>query len=143
MNGTELTPQLQELVNLSLAAGAFSFSPYSKFRAGAAIRTKNGKTYQGANIENRSYGLTICAERVAIFRAIMDGAKPGDIDSLAIASDNEDFASPCGACRQVLSEFAIDCPVVLCNNAGKTEYHTLAELLPLPFHAETLLKVQK
>lgn len=136
---TDLSEELQELVNQALAAREFSFSPYSKFRVGAAVRTKNGKIYQGANVENRSYGLTMCAERVAIFRAIMDGAKPGDIAALSIASDNDDFASPCGACRQVISEFAIDCPIILVNNSGKTESHTLAELLPLPFHAEALL----
>ena len=134
-----LSKELQELATEALKARDFSYSPYSKFRVGAAIKTKNGKIYQGANIENRSYGLTMCAERVATFRAIMDGAKPGDIVGLAIASDTEGFASPCGACRQVLSEFAIDFPIVLVNKDGRAEKHTLSELLPLPFYAESLL----
>ncbi len=135
-----LPEELQELAKEALKAREFSYSPYSKFRVGAAIKTKNGKIYQGANIENRSYGLTMCAERVATFRAILDGAKPGDFVGLAIASGTDDFASPCGACRQVLSEFAIDFPIVLVNNNGKTAVHSLKELLPLPFYADSLLQ---
>jgi len=93
----------------------------------------DGRVYAGANIENASYGLTVCAERVAVFRAVMGGARK--VICLAVAADTAEVVAPCGACRQVLAEFAADftIPVVLANLRGLTRRTTLAELFPWPF----------
>ncbi len=98
---------------------------------GAAVRTADGRIFSGCNVENASYGLTMCAERVAIFKAVSEGAR--DILALAVATDAATPAAPCGACRQVLAEFARDAEVVLGNPKGDVQVTRLAALLPLAF----------
>ncbi len=126
---------MQNLIESAKNARKKSYSPYSGFSVGAAILTEDGKIYEGANIENASYSLTICAERVALFNAIMNGETK--FKAIAIAGgkndDSEDICPPCGACRQVLSEFCEkDMKVILIGNQEVLET-TLGELLPLGF----------
>ncbi len=125
---------MNELVKKAREARACSYSPYSRFGVGAAIRAKSGKVYLGCNVENCSYGLTVCAERVAVCNAVSDGAT--DFEALAIFTEAEDLTPPCGACRQVLSEFSKDLTIILANPGGKKELR-LSELLPLPFNKHT------
>lgn len=121
-----------DLVLAAVAAKARAYSPYSEFRVGAALKTKSGRVYAGCNVENRSYGLTICAERNAVAQAIAHGDH--DFVAIAIASDAEPPAPPCGACREVLAEFARDLPVLLVGaHAGAPTVHTLEALLPERF----------
>jgi cytidine deaminase len=125
-----------ELLRAARDAAKASYSPYSKFRVGAAVLA-GGKVYSAANIENASYSLTICAERAAIFSAISDGNR--GIESIAIAcvdvdpSDPQNLRFPCGACRQVLAEFAEPDAVVLIDGWGES---TVGNLLPLPFRLD-------
>jgi len=108
----------------------YSYSPFSKFAVGAAILTKSGKIYTGANIENSSYGLTICAERVACVKAVSEGEL--EFEAIAVATRSDELASPCGACRQFLWEFG-DMDVILINLQGKEVQYKLSELLPHGF----------
>ena len=120
------------LLKEAIKAKNGAYAPYSGFRVGAAILAGSGKVYTGANIENISYGATNCAERTAIFKAAFEGERM--IDSIAIASDSEDFIYPCGICRQVLAEFGRkDTRIICSNNAGLFRVHTLEELLPNAF----------
>ena len=124
------------LVERAIAARSASYSPYSKFAVGAALLTGDGKIYTGANIENASYTPTVCAERVAIFTAIHDGAR--DISAIAIVGGAADapvssYCPPCGVCRQVLSEFARDGALILLYDGKEIREYTLADLLPLRF----------
>ncbi len=124
---------LASLLDAARAASRASYSPYSKFRVGAAVLA-GGRVFAGANIENASYGLTICAERTAVFAAVLAGAGP--IEAIAVACVDAPEGSapallmPCGACRQVLAEFAGPGAPVLVDRAGR---YTLADLLPLAF----------
>ena len=111
----------------------YSYSPFSNFAVGAAILTKSGKIYTGANIENSSYGLTICAERVACVKAVSEGEL--EFKAIAVATRSEDLASPCGACRQFLWEFG-DMDVILINTQGKEKDYKLSQLLPDGFRLE-------
>jgi len=122
-----------QLVKAARAARENAFAPYSKFKVGAALRTKSGKVYTGCNVENATYGLTVCAERVAIFKAISEGEQPGSFDSIAVCTDTQILTPPCGACRQILWEFCGDVPVILSNLQGKTETHQMRDLFPRPF----------
>ncbi|NCA96344.1 MAG: cytidine deaminase [Methanomicrobia archaeon] len=111
-----------------------SYSPYSKFKVGAAVLTKDGHVYHGANIENASYGLCMCAERNALYNAMMDGYKKEDFTCIAIIGNTEEPISPCGACRQVMSElFPNRAPVIMTNLKGDVKETTMAELLPFAF----------
>ncbi len=122
----------EELAENSIKAKVKSYSPYSKFRVGAALITSGDKLYPGANIENASYGLTICAERTAVFSAILDGEK--DFKAIAIASDADNYCPPCGACRQVLLELCgPDLDVILVNSKNETRIFKLNELIPFSF----------
>lgn len=109
---------------------------YSGFKVGAAIEASDGRVFTGCNIENASYGLTMCAERVAIFKAISEGADR--FGRIAIVADTADPTPPCGPCRQILWEFAGDIEVILGNLDGETARHRLRDLLPLPFDARLL-----
>jgi cytidine deaminase len=123
-----------ELVKAAMEARKNSYSPYSRFRVGAALLTKDGKLYTGANIENSSYGLTVCAERTAILKAVSEGEH--DFAALAVACDTDrfDLAYPCGACRQVMSEFfKEDADIIVSINTGEYRTHSLKELLPHSF----------
>ncbi|MFZ6033488.1 MULTISPECIES: cytidine deaminase [Melioribacter] len=127
----------EQLISKAVEAARKAYAPYSNFHVGAALITKSGKIYLGANIENSSYGLTICAERTAAFRAVLEGEK--EFDAIAIVSDSEDFTPPCGACRQVLSELCgKDLSVIMNNKKGEIKEMTLEELLPFSFDKENL-----
>lgn len=109
-----------------------AYVPYSNFPVGAALLSKTGEVYTGCNVENASYGLSNCAERTAIFKAVSEGART--FDKLVITGDTDGPISPCGACRQVISEFcAPDMPVILTNLRGDTEETTVGKLLPGAF----------
>lgn len=125
---------MDELVKQAREARARSYSPYSRFAVGAALRTASGKVYLGCNIENCSYGLTVCAERVAVYNAVADGAR--DFEALAIFTEAEELTPPCGACRQVLWEFSQDLVIILANPGGEKELK-LSELLPKPFNKQS------
>ena len=124
---------LEALVARAIAAKARSYSPYSRFAVGAAVLA-NGKIYEGANVENASYGLSICAERNAMMAAVLDGAR--SLEAVAVASDASPPAAPCGMCRQTLYEFAADpaaVRVIMVNGSGERREMVLAELLPNAF----------
>jgi len=121
------------LVEAALAARANAFAPFSKFQVGAAIEDADGRIHTGCNIENATYGLTICAERVAVFKAISEGVRR--FRRVAVAADTDTLTPPCGACRQILWEFCGDVEIVLANPRGKTESYQLRELFPKPFDA--------
>jgi cytidine deaminase len=118
------------------AARENAVATFSKFRVGAALRAKSGKVYTGCNVENASYGLTICAERVAIFKALSEGER--GFDAVAVVTDAEKLTPPCGACRQIIWEFCGDAEVILGNLKGKTEVHRMSALFPLPFDISNL-----
>ncbi|MBT0651960.1 cytidine deaminase [Geomobilimonas luticola] len=108
-----------------------AYCRYSNFQVGAAVLAKDGNIIKGCNVENASYGLTMCAERTALFKATSEGYKPGDFEAIAIAASADDF-SPCGACRQVINEFGDDM-VVIFEFGGETVINTLAGILPYNF----------
>jgi len=127
----------EELVNLYKLACEMkkrAYAPYSKFRVGAALKTKNEKVYTGSNVENASYGLTVCAERIAIFKAVNEGEREFDI--LAICADREVF--PCGACLQVMNEFSPQIKILL-KRKNKLKIFELKELLPYGFKKDFFL----
>lgn len=124
----------KELMKHAIKASKLAYSPYSKFKVGAAILTKNNKVYLGANIENVAYSTTLCAERVAISHAYMLGVKKKDIIAIAVVADLPDVVTPCGECRQVMSEmFNANTKVYLGNLKGKIKETTVGELLPHGF----------
>ncbi len=126
-----LGPGDEELVRVASLARERAYAPYSKYKVGAAIRTARNKVHAGANVENASYGLTICAERAAVFAAVNAGDTK--LDAIAIVIDDDQLPSPCGACRQVLAEFAPTMRVILATTSGLRNATTLADLLPDPF----------
>ena len=115
-------------------ARELAYAPYSGFKVGAAVRTKSGKIYSGCNVENVSYGLSMCAERVAIFKAVAAG-DPAIVE-IAVVTDANPPSPPCGACRQVLFEFGRHSDVVLENIEGKREVTSIEELFPRPFERD-------
>lgn len=129
-------PGDEELIRVASLARQRAYAPYSKYKVGAAIRTKRNKVHSGANVENASYGLTVCAERTAAFAAVNAGDT--SFDAIAIVIDDERLPTPCGACRQVLAEFSPDMRVILATTAGKRKVAMLLELLPDPFLPENL-----
>jgi cytidine deaminase len=118
-------------VTAARAAREHAVAPFSRFRVGAALATAGGRIYAGCNVENASYGLTICAERVALVKALSEGER--EFTALAVVADTESPTPPCGACRQLLWEYCGDIPVTLANRARVTGQHTMRELLPHPF----------
>jgi cytidine deaminase len=124
------------LLAAALAARENAFAPYSKFKVGAAIEDIDGRIHTGCNVENATYGLTVCAERVAVFKAVSEGARK--FRRVAIAADTDRLTPPCGACRQILWEFCGDVEIVLVNPRGKTETHRLKDLFPKPFDVSYL-----
>ena len=132
-----LGPADEDLVRVASLARQRAYTPYSKYKVGAAIRTKRNKVHSGANVENASYGLTVCAERCAVFAAVAAG-DIADYETIAVVIDGERLPSPCGACRQVLAEFTPDVRVVLATVGGQRRVTTLTELLPDPFRSENL-----
>ena len=126
-----MTRLIENLVAAAIAAKRKALAPYSKFRVGAAVLTAQGKIFDGCNIESSSYGLTCCAERVSLFKALSEGER--DFAYIAVAADTDDFCSPCGACRQVLWDYARNAQVILVNAEGNTKEVSLAGLLPEAF----------
>jgi cytidine deaminase len=127
---------IQELIAAACKAREGSYSPYSKFAVGAAVQTRDGQIFTGANVENASYGLTVCAERIAIFNAVTHCNR--DIVAIALVTEVEELASPCGACRQVMAEFGVDIKVIIANTTGKYIETTVQELLPFSFDKTAL-----
>lgn len=124
---------MTDLVQAALAAREHAFAPYSKFKVGAALLDRSGQVHTGCNVENASYGLTVCAERVAVLKAISEGRRPRGFVTMAIAADTESPTPPCGACRQILWEFCGDMELILANLRGQTETVRLRDLLPRAF----------
>lgn len=122
--------QICELIERAQEAKGRAYAPYSRFRVGAALLTNSGRIFTGCNIENASYGLTNCAERTAVFKAVSEGEQ--GIAALALVADTDDYCTPCGACRQVMAEFG-DFPVVQANRTGAYKISKVSELLPGAF----------
>lgn len=128
-----------ELIEKAKEARALSYSPYSNFAVGAALLCKDGQVFLGTNVENASYPLCMCAERNAIYNAIMHGYKKEDFVSMALIADTDEPCSPCGACRQVISELLpANCPIYMANLKGEVIETNPIELLPFAFSSEDL-----
>ncbi len=128
--------EYKELAELASASKEKAIPSYSKFRVGSALLTEDGKVFTGGNIESSSYSLTLCAERVALFKALSEGHRK--FKAIAIASDDPDFCPPCGSCRQVLNDFCSGIDVVLLNHKNEIKIFKLNELLPFPFGDDNL-----
>ena len=126
----------QALVEAALAARLNAHAPYSNFLVGAAIEAEDGRIFTGCNVENATYGLTLCAERVAVFKAISEGVRK--FKAIAVSADTKVLTPPCGACRQILWEFLGDVPLTLVNLEGKTEQMRISDIFPRPFDASFL-----
>lgn len=126
-------PAQQALIAAARGARERAHAPYSHFQVGAALRAKSGRIFTGCNVENATFGLTVCAERVAVWKAISEGER--GFDAVAVVTDSETLTPPCGACRQILWEFCGDAEVVLANLKGQVEVHRLSVLFPKPFDA--------
>ena len=128
--------EFDSLIANAAQARENAYAPFSNFRVGAALRAKSGRVFTGCNVENASYGLSCCAERVAIFKAISEGER--GFDSIAVVTDTEVLTPPCGACRQLIWEFCGDVPVILANLTGKVEQERSGKLLLRPFDSSNL-----
>ncbi len=127
---------MEALLEAALAVRENAHAPFSNFRVGAALEDENGRIYTGCNVENATYGLTVCAERVAVFKAISEGAST--FRRVAVAADTATLTPPCGACRQILWELCGDIDVILTNLEGKIETFRMRELFPRPFDVSYL-----
>ena len=127
---------MDPLAEAALRARENAHAPFSKFKVGAALEDAAGGIHTGCNVENATYGLTVCAERVAVFKAISEGARK--FRRIAIAADTNLLTPPCGACRQILWEFCGDIELILVNPRGATETFQMASLFPRPFDASFL-----
>jgi cytidine deaminase len=132
---------LQQLIETAKSARLQSIAPFSDFLVGAAVKTEEGKVYTGCNVESASYGLTVCAERVAIWKALSEGER--QFTELAIVADTESLTPPCGTCRQIIWEFAKNATIVLGNLRGETQIVSIKELLPRAFDARFLSNAAK
>ena len=125
----------QSLVDLANTARQRAYAPYSNYRVGSSLRTKSGRVFTGANVENAAYPQTMCAERIAIFKAVSEGEK--EFEVITVVTDNG--GSPCGGCRQVMAEFGLDTIVLMANGTGRiVKETTVRELLPEAFTPEHL-----
>jgi len=127
---------MDPLCQAALTARENAHAPFSNFKVGAALEGNDGRIHTGCNVENATYGLTMCAERVAVFKAVSEGAR--GFRRIAVAADAVTPAPPCGSCRQILWEFCGDIEVILVNLEGKTESFRLREVFPRPFDASYL-----
>jgi cytidine deaminase len=134
-----ISPQERHLLHSAREALKHSYSPYSQYPVGAAILTEDGRIFTGTNIENSSYSLTICAERVAVFKAVSEGATR--IVGVAVVCGLGNECMPCGACRQVISEFSSDAWVVIEDSTGAPRTVPLTDLLPQAFSGKNLQKI--
>lgn len=128
----------EDLIEAAKTARLQSVAPFSNFLVGAAVRTASGKLYTGCNVESASYGLTVCAERVAIWKALSEGER--QFTELAVVADTETLTPPCGTCRQIIWEFARGATIVFANLSGQQEKFHIKDLLPLAFDARFLTK---
>jgi len=126
----------EALITAATQARENAHAAYSNFRVGAALRATSGRIFGGCNVENATYGLTVCAERVAILKAISEGER--GFDAIAVVADTDALTAPCGACRQLIWEFCGDVPVILGNLKGKTEAIAMRDLFPTPFDSSSL-----
>jgi cytidine deaminase len=136
-----LSEDFESLIEAATQARLQSVAPFSNFLVGAAVRTADGKVYTGCNVESASYGLTVCAERVAIWKALSEGER--QFTQLAVVADTETLTPPCGTCRQIIWEFARGATIVFANLSGKTETFHIADLLPRAFDARFLKKTNE
>jgi cytidine deaminase len=127
---------MSKLIEAALDARKNAHAPFSNFKVGAALEDDQGRIFTGCNVENATYGLTVCAERVAVWKAISEGARK--FRRVAVAADTDTLTPPCGACRQILWEFCGDIALTLVNLAGKSETMQLKDLFPRPFDASFL-----
>jgi cytidine deaminase len=127
---------LLAMTALAREARERAHAPYSRFKVGAALKTRTGEIVTGCNIENASYGLTLCAERVAVFKAVSEGLS--DFDAITVVADSKRLTAPCGPCRQILWEFCGDLLVHMSNTRGRSRVMQLSDLLPLPFDGRNL-----
>jgi cytidine deaminase len=128
--------EYDSLITAAKQARENAYAPFSNFRVGAAVRANSGRVFTGCNVENATLGLTCCAERVAIFKAVSEGER--GFDAIAVVTDVPGLTPPCGACRQIIWEFCGDVPVVMANLDGKVETETAGKLLPRPFDSSFL-----
>jgi cytidine deaminase len=126
----------EALIAAARAARENAHAPYSNFRVGAALRAKSGRVFGGCNVENSTYGLTVCAERVAIWKALSEGER--GFDAIAVVTDTDTVTPPCGACRQLIWEFCGDVDVIMANLKGRVEVRRISALFPSPFDASHL-----
>jgi cytidine deaminase len=131
----------QKLIETAKTARLQSVAPFSNFLVGAALKTPAGKVYTGCNVESASYGLTVCAERVAIWKALSEGER--EFTELAIVADTDSLTPPCGTCRQIIHEFCKNATIVLANLHGQTQTCSIKELLPRAFDARFLSGAKK
>ena len=131
----------QSLIAAAQRARLQSVAPFSNFLVGAAVKTANGKVYTGCNIESASYGLTVCAERVAIWKALSEGER--HFTELAVVADTESLTPPCGTCRQIIWEFAKGASIIFANLKGESETLQIKDLLPRAFDARFLKSASK
>ena len=129
------------LIAAAKAARERSVAPFSKFLVGAAVETEDGKVYTGCNIESASYGLTVCAERVAIWKALSEGERK--FKRLAVVADTETLTPPCGTCRQIIWEFCRDATIIFANLRGQSEDFQMRDLLPRAFDAKFLKEASR
>jgi len=127
--------EYDSLIAAARRARENAHAPYSNFRVGAALRAKSGRIFGGCNVENATYGLTVCAERVAIFKAISEGER--GFDAVAVVTDADSLTPPCGACRQLIWELCGDVPIVMANLKGKREVLQMRDLFPKPFDSSS------
>lgn len=127
---------MPDVIAAALQVRENAHAPFSNFKVGAALEEESGRVFAGCNVENATYGLTVCAERVAVFKAISEGARK--FRRIAVAADTDALTPPCGACRQILWEFCGDIEVILVNPRGKTERFQMKDLFPRPFDASFL-----
>jgi cytidine deaminase len=128
--------EYEPLIEAAKKARENAHARFSNFKVGAGLRASSGKIYGGCNVENATYGLTVCAERVAIFKAISEGERK--FDAIAVVTDTDTLTPPCGACRQLIWEFCGDVPVILSNLKGQVAVTRMSELFPKPFDASNL-----
>ena len=133
-----MSEDFEPLIEAARQARSQSVAPFSNFLVGAAVKTESGKVYTGCNIESASYGLTVCAERVAIWKALSEGERK--FTELAVVADTETLTPPCGTCRQIIWEFARGATIVFANLNGQRETFQIADLLPRAFDARFLKK---
>ena len=127
---------MNPFVEAAIRAREKAHAPFSGFKVGAAIEDENGRVFTGCNVENATYGLSLCAERVAVFKAISEGA--GKLIRVAVVADTETLTPPCGACRQILWEFCGNAELILANVSGKLESMQVQHIFPRPFDASFL-----